>query len=52
MLKKKAKKSWRRHNNKGGCNCFLCEGNWLARLIFKSRTRSKFFKHPNKIFEE
>lgn len=48
MKKKVVKKSWRKHNVKG-CGCFHCVGDYLARLISKTRVRKKYNKHRNNI---
>jgi hypothetical protein len=52
MLKKTSKKSWKKHNGYP-CEpgCFICEGNWFARFINRTRVRNKFFKYPQKIYE-
>jgi hypothetical protein len=47
MQKKKSKKSWQRHQ-KQYCFCYICEGNWFARFLLKTRVRQKFFKNEQK----
>lgn len=51
MQKKKSKKSWKRHQPHP-CGCFICEGNWMARFLQRTRVRKKFFKNQDLLKEE
>lgn len=49
MQKKRAKKSWKKHNT-FYC-CAYCSGDigWYKRFKLKNRARRKFRKYPDKI---
>lgn len=52
MQKKRKKKSWRRNNDRHVCNCWYCIGDFMERLIQRTRVRRKFSKYPQLVIEE
>jgi len=49
--RKNMKKKSYRKANPSPCGCFFCEGNWLMRLITKTRCRRKYIKHYSQWIE-